>query len=169
MSSLEQEIKSVVDAMVIPEPIFTLSVRTSSNAVAVKKQAALSNTSLSILSEMIMGEARLDWSPKDRRYSLRNTDFAEIIRHRLSAKMASVIYKWHGSKNPRLTSLYKWYNIGITSALFDKHPELQDVLFETWKYSQSNSMSDKSHRSNVLGILEVTKQKYERKRTKNGK
>lgn len=169
MSSFEKEIQSVMDAMVVPEPVFTINVAAQHNRITVKKQQSLSNTSESIIRDMVMQDTRLDWSPGEKKYYLRDVSYAESLRWKISTKLANVIYRHHSSKNPRLTSLYKWYNNGISSSMFERHPELQDVLFEVWKYSESKSLNDTAHKSNVLGILEVTKHKYEKKRAKNGK
>jgi hypothetical protein len=75
----------------------------------------------------------------------------------------SFITKHSEHKNPKLTSLYRWYNGALNSGSFQNHPDLESNLWNIYKWLKTEPTITSTVADNALKLLELMRQKYEAK------
>jgi len=163
MSLLRKEVDGVVADIVIPEPIFKVSTSGDGSRLSFSRVNSIKNNSLSPITLMVMDSITLIWDGPNSKYKVNVKECQQAVESNIVSDIIFFIRNRMPVANVRLTSLYKWYTTMVDERALIDYPELSDILYETWKYVNSNNMNDEKHRKNAFGILEVIKQKFENK------
>lgn len=161
MSVIQQEIERIVASIVVPPPMFTII--KSRTTLEIKKVDRLHTDIESPIRQSVINSVHLVWNKEALQFDMSlDNGCLTSVRVKILNDINAYITRYHHSRNPKLTSLYRWYNQTMKTHKFDTYVGLEDMLYETWKYMQ-DSKADSKTRANVFGILEVIKQKFEAK------
>lgn len=160
-SAISKEINRVKAGITLPKPIFDVEV--SANRINVTPLGELTCDVESLLKRHVLNSYEARWSRPDNAFKLVQHSWrSSDPRNSIISELADTCRICTDSKNPRLTKLFQWYKRVLAPAHLKSNQDLDDMVFEVWKYFASiNVTQSEAHRQNALALLEMIKQKFE--------
>ena len=170
MSQLTEEIDRVVKSIIPRQPIYKLALNQTwrGPSISFKCMSVTTNESDSFITRIVMDD--LDTSvdfTTGRVYVTPNRYLQDSVKSTMRDSLASFIYRHSDSKNPKLTTLYRWYyklhkrySTAMRELNEGEKAALEDLLFNVWKYTETKC-NTASELENGMKILEFVKAKYE--------
>lgn len=165
MSIIAQEVEKVLSCIVPPKAVFKLSSGYSVNSIKIENLSTHSCDSTSVLKDLVIKNIEFNLNMVERKYEVKQKSDLKALRNSViygvREKITDFIVRRHPSQNPRLTSLFQWFDRCVNVSTVDRFEGLEEMVFHTWSYIVSDKMLEKTHRENALKILEFIKTKFE--------
>ena len=170
MSQIMQEISRVIDSIVLKKPIYKIKLENGYWGQNIRFKCTSANTTNcdSFISEEVAQHVvyTVDFNSGTVKANLGDNLLCNV-KDEMKESLIRFILHHSGSKNPKLTTLYKWYYKlnGRHSTVMgklnkDEKVTLEDLLFNVWKYTETACGTTASS-NNGIKILEFIKAKYE--------
>lgn len=124
----------------------------------------------SFISNMIVGrhgavEEHLNLKTLKHELSYKPHDITNNIRWEVHRYLQSFISRHGGSKNNKLTTLYRWFNGAVAAHTMVEHPDLESDLWNIFKWIKSMDVQKTvdAQYAGAIQLLEIIKQRYEAK------
>ena len=160
-SFVNREIEIFKDSYQLPDPLLKVEFRGNTIRMAPEMHKPAKNQ---WLHDTISDGITVEWNKARKEYELRERwSLRQGVRQYVLSLTKQYIERFSDSKNPKLTSLYRWFARELSTNHMEEHTELENLMYEAVKYVDTLDSTNRDHRSNATAIFEVIRTKFKQK------